>query len=311
MNRLEANVSLFVITFFAAIQYVFIKNIPSSVSHFAYLTLTNLIGFGLTFIVFFGELFRLDRKQIIQSMMLSVELFGFNLFLLLGSSGVQPTVSACVLSAYFMFVPLLTFILFKQKPVKNVIIAVAVVLLGLLLFMELDVGGLLNISVLYLVAADVVFAAYIITTERLTVRSNPSILAMGQLFFNCIFAGIAWLIQSLVTGNPVQIPHESAFWGSVLFISFFIRGMYGVVQIYAQRYVSAFNTSLIFSTEIIMTMLMSPVMAKLFGAEKESITVLKVLGCLLIVAGLLVADPSFNERLKRSSKGKVKNAGKS
>ncbi len=308
MNRLEANVSLFVITFFAAIQYVFIKNIPASVSHFAYLTLTNLIGFGLTFIVFFGELFRLDKKQVLQSMLLSVELFGFNLFLLLGSSGVQPTVSACVLSAYFMFIPFFTLILFKQKPSKFVLTAVAVVLLGLLLFMELDVSGLMNISVLYLVAADIIFALYIITTERLTVRSNPSILAMGQLFFNCIFAGSAWFIQSLVTGEPVRIPRESAFWGSVLFISFFIRGMYGVVQIYAQRYVSAFNTSLIFSTEIIMTMLMSPVMAKLFGAEKESITVLKMLGCILIVAGLLIADPSFNERFK---KGKVKNAGKS
>ena len=85
MNKLEANVSLFVITFFAAIQYVFLKNIPSSVSHFAYLFITNLIGFILIFIVFFGELFRLDRKQIGQSFLLSLELFGYNIFMLMGS----------------------------------------------------------------------------------------------------------------------------------------------------------------------------------------------------------------------------------
>ena len=45
MNKLEANISLLAITFFAAIQYVFLANIPADVSSFAFLAITNLIGF--------------------------------------------------------------------------------------------------------------------------------------------------------------------------------------------------------------------------------------------------------------------------
>ena len=37
MNKLEANVSLFIITFFAAIQYPFLAGVPETVSHFSFL----------------------------------------------------------------------------------------------------------------------------------------------------------------------------------------------------------------------------------------------------------------------------------
>ncbi len=299
MNKLEANVSLFVITFFAAIQYVFLKNIPSSVSHFAYLFITNLIGFILIFIVFFGELFRLDRKQIGQSFLLSLELFGYNIFMLMGSTEVDTTVSACVLSAYFIFIPIYSYVLFRQKPSKNTIAALCVATLGLFVFTGLDAGGLLNINVLFLWIGDLFFAAYILTTEKMTARSNPSILAMGQLFFNFIFALIVWVAQALYTGEKLEIPSASEFWGSVLFICFFIRGLYGVIQIYAQRYVSAFNTSLIFSSEILMTIIMSPILSRIFHTEKETITAYKLVGGILIVCGILVADPAFTGFVSR------------
>ena len=302
MNKLEANVSLFIITFFAAIQYVFLKNIPDSISHFAYLSITNAVGFVLIFAVFFGELFRIDRTQVFQSLLLSVELFGYNIFMLLGTSGVDASVSACVLSAYFMFIPLFSFLVFKKKPEKNILTAIAVVLLGLLLFMDLKLSSLASMHVVYLWIADLFFAAYILTTEKLTAKSNPAVLAMGQLFFNFVFAYASWLIQSAFGKTSMDIPKDSAFWGSVLFISFFIRGMYGVVQIYAQRYVSAFNTSLIFSTEILMTMLMSPVLARVFGTEAEQITGLKLFGGVLLVAGILIADPAVTEHFRRDRK---------
>ena len=72
MNKLEANVSLLIITFFAAIQYAFLAGVPDSVSHFAFLCITNLIGLLLTLMLFFGELFRIDARQVRQSLVLSL-----------------------------------------------------------------------------------------------------------------------------------------------------------------------------------------------------------------------------------------------
>lgn len=143
------------------------------------------------------------------------------------------------------------------------------------------------------------FALYILTVGRFTAGSNPSILAMGQMLFNCLIALLFWVGQSAIQKTSLSLPTDSAFWGSAIFIGFFIRGLYGIVQMFAQRYVSPLNTSLIFSTEIIITMLMSPVLALLFGTQPERITPLRLAGAGVMVLGILLADPSVTGALKR------------
>ncbi len=299
MNRLSANISLYIITFFAAIQYAFLSNVPDTVSTFAFLSVTNLIGFFITLCVFFQELSRLDRKQVAQAIVLSLELFGFNLFLLLGSRGMSATVVACVLSSYFAFIVLLSYLTFHKAPDKNKIAGILIMLLGVFFMMDANVRGLMNLHILYLVIADVCFAAYLLTAERYATTSNPSLLAMGQTLFNFLLTTAFWAGESLLLHKPFGLPMEPAFWGSVFFISFFIRGLYGIVQIYAQRYVSPLNVSLIFATEIIMTMLASPLLARFFGTEPELITPLRVLGALLMVGGVLTADSTVTDAVQR------------
>ena len=299
MNKLTANISLYTITFFAAIQYVFLANIPATVSDFAFLAVTNLVGFVITFLVFFGELQRIDRKQVFQSFLLSLELLGFNIFLLMGTRGTSATVTAGVLSSYFVFIVLLSRIFFRERPEKHKLIAIFVVLLGVFLMMDADIMGLANLNILYLVISDVFFAAYLLTAERYSTSSNPSILAMGQTFFNFVVASACWLIESAVRGTELSLPADPKFWGSVFFISLFIRGLYGIVQIYAQCYVSPLNVALVFSTEIIMTMLLSPLLARLVGSRAEPITLLRLAGALIMMTGILLADPVVIERLRR------------
>ena len=154
---------------------------PESVSHFAFLCITNLIGFLIVLAMFFNELFRLDTKLVNQSALLSAELFGFNIFILLGARDLDATVTACVLSSYFVFVPPFAYLLFKQKPDKNSLVGIAIVLIGIFFMMNCNARGLLKINIFYLVIADVFFAIYILTAGHFTAGSNPSILALGQM----------------------------------------------------------------------------------------------------------------------------------
>ncbi len=299
MNKLSANISLYIITFFAAVQYAFLANVPDTVSNFAFLTVTNLIGFLITFAVFFRELNRLDKKQVFQSFALSLELFAFNVFLLLGSRGMSATVVACVLSSYFAFIVILSFLIFHKSPDKNKVIAVFIVLFGVFLMMDANLMELMDLHILYLIAADFFFALYLLTAEQYATTSNPSLLAMGQTMFNCLIALACWIGESVLNKQPMTLPADPAFWGSVFFISFFIRGLYGIMQIYAQRYVSPLNVSLIFSTEIIMTMAVSPLLVMLFNVEPERITPLRVVGALVMVFGILTADSSVSDAIRR------------
>ncbi len=299
MNKLSANISLYIITFFAAVQYAFLSSVPDTVSNFAFLAVTNLIGFLITFAVFFRELRRLDKKQVVQSVVLSLELFAFNVFLLLGSRGMSATVVACVLSSYFAFIVILSFLIFHKAPDKNKVVAVFIVLFGVFLMMNADLMGLMDPHILYLLAADVFFALYLLTAEQYATTSTPSILAMGQTLFNFLIALACWAGESLIVKQPMSLPVDPAFWGSVFFISFFIRGLYGIVQIYAQRYVSPLNVSLIFSTEIIMTMAVSPLLVTLFNVEPDQITPLRILGALVMVLGILTADSGVTDAVRR------------
>ncbi|MBQ7593136.1 MAG: DMT family transporter [Synergistaceae bacterium] len=299
MSKLEANISLLIITFLGSVQYVFLAGVPESVSHFAFLCITNLVGFVIAFAFFFGELFRLDTRQIFQSMILSSELVVFNLFMLLGASGLSSTITASVLSLYFIFVVIFSAIFMKIFPDKFTIAGVITVFAGLFLMIDADIKGLFDANVFYLVLADAALALYILTIGAYASTSNPSILAMGQMFFCFVFSLVLWAGESLFFGASFTLPSIRAFWGAVIYVSFFMRGLYGIVQIYAQRYVTPLNTSLIFSTEIIMTTFISPLMSRFFGTPPENITAFKIVGSVLIVGGLLLTEPGFTGLIKK------------
>lgn len=290
MTRLEANVSLFIITFFGVVQFVFLARVPSSVSHFAFLCITNLIGFLMSLAFFFQELSRLDISQVKQSMVLSAELMFFNIFLLLGIPGMGPTMTDALLSTDFVFISIITLLLYRQAPDRRSLYGIALVLLGLFFMTDANITELYNWNVLYLIASEVAFAVYIITTGRYSASSNPSLIAMGQMFFCFLFSLILWAGESLWHSSPLSLPTNAEFWESVIYISFFIRGLYGIVQVYAQKYVTPLNTSLIFATEIVMTMAVSPLLTRLMGTAPERITVLRALGGVIIMAGVLLAE---------------------
>lgn len=301
MNKSEANVLLIIITLFASLQYAFLGSVPEEFSSFAFLTVTNAIGLVIMLIftlpIIRSEFYRITGKQILQGLVLSAELFGFNIFMLIGTAGASATMSSCVLSMYFIFIPPISLFVFKQKVSKECLIGITAVFIGLIFMMNGDLNGLLDVHILALIIADIFFAFYIITVGRFSIDSNPMVLSIGQLLFNTVFAFAGWSAETLITGNRMFIPNDSAFWGSVIYMSFFIRVFYGIVQIYAQRFVTPLNASLIFSTEIVMTMLMSPILSILFGTRPEEFTTLKIIGAIIIVAGVLLSDSDIFTKL--------------
>lgn len=287
MNKLQANASLLAITLLAGIQYAFLKNVPGSVSHFAFLFITNFIGFLIGMLALGGELCRADRKQILCSAALAGLLLGFNLFMLIGAGHLDTIVTSFTITAYIVFIPAVS-LLFHRRVSGNQIAGMMVVLAGLAFSMRVNLSGFLNPYVLCLIAADLFFAFYIVFAEQICAKMNPAVLLIGELFFGSLFSFAGWMVQDGV--SSLALPGDPAFWGSALFVAFFIRGLYGLVQLYAQRYVSAIQVSLVFSTEIIFTLALSPVLSKLMGTAPEPMDAFKAAGCFMIICGVLAAD---------------------
>lgn len=283
---------------------MFLSGVPEGIPNSAFVCITSLIGFILLFLVFFNELFRVDRNHIIQCLILSSQLFLFNYFLLMGSSDLDAVTISCVVSAYFTFIPIIEIIIFKTFPNPSKVVSIIIVLIGILFIMNWELRNLYNVKIFYLIIADIAMASYVISTGYFASRSNPSILAMGQLLFIAIISFFAWCIEARVKGSKISLPTEPMFWGSVIFISVFIRGMYTVVQTYAQRFVSPLNTSMIFATEIIITMLTSTAVSRYFGLHTNEfvISTNMCIGAVLMVIGILIGDPSMLEAFKLKKK---------
>ena len=313
MNKIEANIALFAVMFFAAVQYGFLAGVPADLSQFAFLCITNLVGFFMAFAFFFGELFRLDVIQIKQSAILSLELIGFNLFLMMGAQHIAPVVVSSIVSGYFIFILIFEIIFEHKFPDKFSVISVFTVLTGLFLMMNADMASLFNIYILYILLSDICVAVYVMHIGKFASSSNPAILAMGQMFFCFIFSLILWIGEIFFTDVTFSLPTDRDFWVGVIYISFFVRFFDSIIRIYAQKYISPLNTALINSSGLVITLFVSPMISPLFGLESEKITLFKMIGSIFIILGIMIMEPGFFAAVKsffaknvpsRVSKGK-------
>lgn len=286
---------------------MFLRGVPGYISTFSFLFITSFIGFILLFLIFFGELFRIDKKHFIQCFILSIESFLFNIFLLIGSKDIDSTTVSSVISSYFIFIPIIEYILYKTLPKPKIIISILFVLIGIPLIVGFKIESFSNRRIVFLLLADIMIALNIITIGSFAKGSNPAILSMGQLFFTSLISFICWLVECRINNSMISLPKEPMFWGSVIFISFFIRGLYTVVQIYAQRYVSPVNAALIFSSEIIMTLLLSSFVYKYIFTEPyyERITLQKIVGVSFMLIGILMSEIDFGSIIIKNKKVKT------
>lgn len=297
MSKLEANLVLLSVTFFWGIQYIFLGNIPDDISTFAFMALTNGIGFVILAVVFFDELRKLTRKIIKNGLLLAVLLFGANLLITAGSRSLDASTASFFAAANIVFVPVFMLFFGKKASAHN-LVGIVIVLLGLLFATGARLDGI-GYGVLVIAVADVLSAAYIVVLGQVIGSINPILTSLCQMFFGTLFGLAGWLIAQPET--LFSLPSDIQFWSSVLVIAVFVRGFTTVMQVYAQRYVSALNASLLFSFEIVFTLLSSLFLPLMIGSEPETITPYKLVGCVLILLGVLTSDGSVLQWRKKEA----------
>ena len=286
-----ATLGLIFITFLAAIQYVFLRNVPDTVPTFAFMCVTNVIGVVLLGLVQIKKLISMKGRTLMKGAIFAVELTGFNFFLLLGSRHLDAVIISSVLSLYFVFItPML--LLMRKKVNFFSGIATVIAIIALLLMFGADTESLFaSKDVIYLIMADLFFAAYVISVPMLGHKEDSIQLTQSQMLFSALFAFGGWMAQNALTGQTLSLPTETSFWISALFIGVFIRVVYGLIQITCQKHVSALKASLIFSSEIIITLATNPILCGILHLEYTPATIFQVMGgVLLIVATFMVDD---------------------
>ena len=285
-----ATLGLLLITVWAALQYVFLQNVPDTVSTFSFMFITNLVGLFVLAAAQAPKLKKINKQVLKKGLLLSVELIGFNFFMIIGSKGIDSVIVSSLISMYFIFVTPILLILRKRVSSRSMISSVVAVIALLLLFNADTDSFFTSKNVIFLLIADIFFAAYVVTISVVGEKEDPSVLTISQMMFSCIFSFVGWLIEISIGQGSFSFPNDMMFWITVVFFGIFIRALYGIIQVNCQKHVKPVNASLIFSSEIIITLLCNPLMSKILGTDYTPATNYQIIGCVLFVIAVLIVD---------------------
>jgi drug/metabolite transporter (DMT)-like permease len=187
---------------------------------------------------------------------------------------------------YVLLTPLLAVALLRTRVARQVWLAVGVAVVGLLLLGGAPSGSVEgNVLVLVSTAA---MALQIVFLERFATRFDPFALTLVEMLTMCV----AFTVIALAVGD-LSIPRGATVWGALLVTGLFASAFAFLVQVWAQREVSATRIAIVFSLET--------VFAGFFGyvLDDDRLGAVGWTGCALILAGIVLAEPAAAATLRR------------
>jgi drug/metabolite transporter (DMT)-like permease len=187
---------------------------------------------------------------------------------------------------YVIFTPLLALALFRRRVGAPAWAGIALSLAGLAMLSGIHAGSVTGDALV--LAASAVYSLQIVLLERVARRLDPVALTFVEMLAACAgFAAIAG------ARSDFETPHGWTVWGALLVTGIFASALGFFVQSWAQQRTSATRTALVFAME--------PVWTALFGftLAGDRLGALGWAGCAVILAGIVVAEPSAGAALRR------------
>ena len=289
MTKKENNIVLFSITLCWAASYIFIKDLPAELSSFAYLTLTTGIAAILLVIVFFNRLRGMDLKTVLRGFILSLMMAGNLLAEKAGLRTLPSSNASFISSLNILFVPLIM-LFFHQKPTRNNVAGMVIILLGLLITSSFRISGFCNRGTFYMVIACLFMAFYTILAADFTKKSDPLVLGVLQMIFTAVIGFILWFIEEPRTF--ASLTYSKQMLSSIFILAFFAKAYAYIMLMYSEKYASAFTVTVIASTGPVVTLGLALLIPNAFG-QTEDFQLRSLIGAVCIAAGAVVAGTDF------------------
>ena len=194
---------------------------------------------------------------------------------------------------YVVFTPLFAYALFRIRVSGWIIAGVVLSVTGLALLAGVGVGDPVGDALVLLGSAA--YSLQIVLLERYA-RSVDAI-AFTFVEMLAAFAGFAVIA---VARGELEVPRGWTVWGALLVTGVFASALAYLVQVWAQRRLSAARTALAFALE--------PVWTAIFGywLAGDRLGAVGWSGAALIMAGIVVAEPAASSALQRLVGGRVR-----
>ena len=290
MSRTENNILLFSITFCWAASYVFIKELPSGLSTYAYLTMTCGIAAALLTAVFFKKLQKIRPAAIGKATVLSVLLLLNLITDKLGIDRLASSTASVLASSSILIVPVVM-ILMRKMPTKNNLLGAAIIMAGIIITSGFRPENVFSMGALFMLFSAVLMSIYTIAADKITKEEDPLLLSVVQMWITAVIGFIMWFIEEPRTFASLEYTKEML--SSIFILAFFSKAYAYVALMYSQKYSDPISVTIIASTEPIVTLVLAVLIPTAF---EEHFTTSAALGAAVIMVGAIVSGTNFLSR---------------
>ena len=277
-KQIQADLWLALVAMIWGATFVVVKNELAYIGPLAFVTLRFTLAFLAMALLARGRLAQMGRGQLFAGGLIGLFLFGGYALQTVGLRYTTASKAAFITGLSVVLAPLFARIILKQSPRFFAMVGVALATMGLALLSLVDdltpeLGDLLVLG------CAISFALHIVAIGHFAPKMDTTALAAVQIGVVPIGAGIAML---LLEPTPTAITLETVLVAA--FMGVFATAFAFTIQTRAQAFTTPTHTALVLSLEPVFGALF----AYLLGGERLGGR--EILGCALILAGMLVSE---------------------
>jgi drug/metabolite transporter (DMT)-like permease len=281
-----AALALILVTVVWGVTFVQVKDAVAIYPLFAFLTVRYVIASAALAPAAAPRLRAMGRAGLLAGAVLGALLALGSALQTAGLERTTVTNTGFITGLYVLLTPLFGLLLFRTRITRELWAAVALALVGLALLAGVPSGSSSgDLLVLLSTAAQ---ALQIVMVERYANRYD----AVGLTFVQMLAALVGFAAIALALGD-LSVPRGATVWAALLVTGVFASALAYLIQIWAQRRISATRIAVVFSLET--------VWAGVFGflLDGDRLGLVGWTGCALIFVAILVAEPAAASTLRR------------
>lgn len=268
------------------------------------------VRFGIAFIVlipfYFKKVLHKSLRFYLDSFLLGILLFVSMYFQVEGIKYTTAANSAFLTAFYVVLVPICAAVISKKRPAKGELLGLILALIGLSFVcnvLTFDSNTLIRFEMsplnygdfLTLISA-VSFTIYILLSNNISIRHEPTSVNTLQMAFCSIGAYVAWG----ATENQRADFLPPAMIVTVVVCAVFSSAIAYLLMLSAQSHVSPTNVVLIFTAEPVLGAVFAMIIPNIDGTV-EIMSATTIVGSILIVSGILASElfSRYTQALKK------------
>jgi len=293
MTKTKADILLLLISVIWGSSFALVKNVLEYIPSFAYISLRFIIASIVLVIMFRKRLGSITRKTVLCGFILSLMLFGGVALQIVGLNYTTASNSAFITGLSVVMVPVISVYALKKKPGLNSIIGVIMAFAGLF-FLSGGLSFTFNIGDFLTLLCAICFALQMIFLDKFTGEQDPMLLSILQISFIAVFSTGIWVGFEF---KPFTI-------NMALIVALIITAVFGSalaysIQAVAQKYTTPTHAALILTAEPVFGAIFALIIPDAQG-NVEILTIKKVVGCALILLGMLISEVKVGKSTLKS-----------